>query len=68
MEPQLERSLGRIEGKLEAVHTDVQELKTLTQDQEKRLGALERSRAWLAGVAAAAGAGASTVLSKIGLN
>ena len=56
----IHRSLGRVEGKLDALLDAMTPL-------EKRVGSLERSRAWVMGGAAAIGAGVTAFLQKAGL-
>lgn len=71
-DPDLTRSLGRIEGRLEGIEKGLDSLKAsgLTnakdasvraRDLEERVSKLERGRAWMLGAAAAVGVGASAV-------
>jgi hypothetical protein len=52
------RSLGAIESKQDLILLFVQKQHDRINEQEKRIGALERGRAWLIGAAAAAGVAA----------
>jgi len=76
-DPDLTRSLGRIEGRLEGIERGLASLKetgiTTSKDAierseklEVRIRNLERGRAWLLGAAAAAGMGASAFLKYLG--
>lgn len=58
----LQRALGRIEGKLDAVAEDVKSVTAYAAKNAERIGSLERSRAWLAGAAAAVGAFVSWII------
>ena len=52
-------SVGRLEGKVDALLAGMKQHQEQLEDQEKRINKLEQAKAWLIGAAAAAGGSAS---------
>jgi hypothetical protein len=52
-------SVGRLEGKVDALLAGMKQHQDQLEDQEKRINNLEQTKAWLIGAAAAAGGSAS---------
>lgn len=59
---QLLQAFGRMEGKVDAMHEDVKELKTDHGVLADKVSSLERSRAWITGAWAAVAAGVGYLL------
>lgn len=60
--PSIERTLGRIEGTLELLVDDVGAIRADQKDFSRRIGGLERSRAWARGALALLATGALALL------
>jgi hypothetical protein len=66
-EPELYRTLGRIEGKLEALMLSLQEHVKQDEKAWEKVNTMEKKIYWAMGIVAGAGVFITTFLKKIGL-